>query len=82
MWKDISSCPRGAPVLVCGGTWEGEINSKQPVTEPTKVQTDNGRTFSVCDGDAYASWVNGPLMWHPLPELPAGLPALAKEYDL
>ena len=78
-WKHISTAPRDRPFLVCGGTWEGEINSPEPVTSATKVIQERPGKFDVCDTDAYASWVNDPTHWCDLPEI---LKPATQEFDL
>lgn len=81
-WKPAETAPEDRPILVDGGTWEGEINGFEPIDEPVKVIR-RGDEFSVCDTDAYAAWVRDPLFWTDLPErhLSLALPRPA-EYDL
>lgn len=82
-WKPIDSAPEGRPILVDGGTWDGEIHGHEPADEPIKVIR-RGAEFSVCDTDVYSAWVRNPKFWTDLPErhISLALPRPATEYDL
>lgn len=74
-WQPIETAPKDeTPILVYGGYWEGEVSglNSAPHDEAEKstiVQYD-GRRYSVCGGDYYATWVRNPTHWMPLPKSP------------
>ena len=68
-WKSIDSAPRdGTRILVCGGTWMGEICGPSPNTDVALVfWYEPSIEWSVCDTDTYSASIDGPTHWAAVP---------------
>ena len=72
-WQPIDTAPNDIPILVFGGTWQGEIGDDEP-SNIAHVMRQYGSAFDVIGGSGYSSWVNSPTHWMPLPDPPSTTP--------